>query len=111
MGMDVCGRRPKSPAGKFFGANNITWRSVYQLIVELCSDLHDPDVLYFMQSNDGHGPTSQKTCNAMADRFEEWLKHRKGKRVRVPGRKGLVDKALVEEWVGFLRHCGGFRVW
>jgi hypothetical protein len=135
MGMDVVGRNPSSPAGKYFGANLWSWRPIQDLIVRLCSDLLDDETLVGLGYNDGQGPKQQATCTEMATQFERWMEHHVAGhqldldlRVTKDGefvtRKesaenpGLetesayrVDDETLKEWIEFLRHCGGFEVW
>src|SRR5262249_6936091 len=75
MGMDVYGRKPTSPAGEYFWANVWAWHPIHGLLVELCSDLLDEDLLRRLSYNDGVGPKDQKTCTEIANRFDRWLEH------------------------------------
>lgn len=135
MGMDVYGRNPTSPAGKYFWANVWMWHPIHALLVELCSDLLDQELLRRLAYNDGAGPKEQQTCTAMANRFERWLEHHaEGHRLEsdlriTPEGRFVSDNDLaanpdletvspyavedehLKEWVEFLRHCGGFEVW
>jgi hypothetical protein len=135
MGMDVYGRKPSSPAGEYFRANVWSWHPIHVLIEELCSDLLDEKTLEKLAFNDGAGPKKQKTCTAMASRFEAWMEHHtEGHRVEsdlqvtkegrfVPESELAANPDLetvspyrvtdehLKEWVEFLRHCGGFEVW
>lgn len=45
MGMDVYGRNPILPTGKEFRANVWAWCPIHALIVQLCSDLLEPETL------------------------------------------------------------------
>jgi hypothetical protein len=135
MGMDVYGRKPSSPEGKYFRATIWSWPPIHALIVDLCSDLLDEKLLRKMTFNDGAGPRGQKTCTEMARRFEQWMEHHteghgleSDLRVTPEGRF-VTDQELAEnpdmetlspymvkddhlkEWIEFLRHCGGFKVW
>ena len=127
--MDVYGRKPSAPEGKYFRATIGEWNPIYQLTAKLCSDLLDPQTFEEMAVNQGAGPKNQKTCTEMADRFETWMRKNPKPSYRV--KRGLlavkaiaklvlvslsgspykVDRALLREWVKFLRHCGGFEVW
>ena len=136
MGMDVSGRNPDSSAGEYFRANVWSWRPIHALICDLCSDLLDEETLEGMAYNDGAGPTEQKTCTDMANRFEQWMEHHvDGLALDIPGAavteegRFITDEELTEnldlktktpyeveddhlkEWIEFLRHCGGFEVW
>lgn len=132
MGMDVCGRRPKSEVGEYFRANVWSWRPIHDLMCRLCADLLSEKVLTGMGYNDGAGPRGQKVCTEMAKRFEQWLEQHTeghsvdlGMRVTKGGKLSLtnkqkhakgetphrVDDEHLKEWVEFLRNCGGFEVW
>ena len=136
MGMDVIGRNPDSDAGKYFRANVWSWRPIHDLIIELCSDLLDEKTLELLAYNDGAGAADQETCTAMASRFEVWMEHHAhGHEIDIPGTRikndgsfvteeeleanpdletttpyGVEDEHL-KEWIEFLWHCGGFKVW
>jgi hypothetical protein len=135
MGMDVVGRKPDAKSGEYFRANVWSWRPIHDLIIELCSDLLDDEMLKSFAFNAGAGPKDQKTCTEMASRFERWMEeHVEGHgldsdlQVTQDGRfvtdedlasnPGLVAESPYEvadehlkEWIEFLRHCGGFEVW
>lgn len=135
MGMDVRGRNPSDPAGKYFRANIWSWGPILHLCGELCSDLLDEETLTAMSFNDGAGPTDQATCTQMANRFDLWMEHNASgqtleseMKVTKEGRFVTdeelednpdletespyeVDDEHLKEWVQFLRHCGGFQIW
>jgi hypothetical protein len=135
MGMDVYGRKPSAEAGKYFRANVWSWAPIHNLIVELCSDLFKERTLRRMAMNDGAGARNQAVCTEMANRFEAWMEHHaeghgidsEELRVLPGGRLVLGDSPEAQnmetespykvsdehlkEWIEFLRHCGGFKVW
>ena len=135
MGMDVWGRNPSSPEGKYFRANIWSWRPIHALCFELGSDLLDDETLARLAVNVGAGPANQETCTQLAARFDQWLEHHADGhqldselRVTPDGRfvspeelarqpdletvsPYRVDDEHLKEWVKFLRHCGGFEVW
>ena len=135
MGMDITGRNPNNPVGKYFRANLWSWRPIHRLCVELCSDLLNKAMLSGMEFNDGAGPADQETCTQMATRFDRWMEHhtsglkldsnlRVDKEGRFLSEQELaenpdietesaydVDDEHLKKWVEFLRHCGGFEVW
>jgi len=136
MGMDVVGRMPSSPTGEYFRANVWSWRPIHALIVELCSDLLDEEMIESIGFNVGAGPTDQPTCTEMASRFDRWMEHHvHGLDLEVPDVRVAEDGHFVteeellenpeletrtpyeveddhlKEWIEFLRHCGGFEVW
>jgi hypothetical protein len=133
--MDVYGRKPRSSAGEYFRANVWSWHPIHTLIIELCPDLLSEKMLHKLAFNDGAGPRNQKTCTAMANRFEAWMEHHtEGHRLesdlRVTREGRFVPESelaenpdletvspyrvsdeLLKEWIEFLRYCGGFQVW
>jgi hypothetical protein len=134
--MNVCGRNPTSRFGKSFGLSFEGWSGIHWLIVNLCSDLLDEATLRGMTFNDGHGPLDQETCTEMAGRFERWMDENPGgqeldfskprpteagESVReasaeadpdaVAGTPCRIEEECLEDWIDFLRHCGGFEVW
>jgi hypothetical protein len=135
MGMDVYGRKPRSKPGEYFQANVWSWRPIHALIVELCSDLLDEDIIESLGYNDGAGPNDQTTCTEMARRFEVWMEQHTeghkldlGLRVTKEGRFVTEEELAatpemetdspyevcddhLKEWIEFLRNCGGFEVW
>lgn len=135
MGMDVWGRNPSAPAGRYFRANIWSWRPIQALIAELCTDLVDQETMTKLGFNVGAGLADSHTCQQMANRFECWLEHHTaghgidlGLRVTYDGRfvsddelskrpdletmsPYQVDDDHLKQWVEFLRHCGGFEVW
>ncbi len=136
MGMDVFGRNPSEPSGQYFRASIWMWRPLHEQIVLRCGDLFDEKELIAMVYNDGAGPSDQRICTVMADRFDQALSiHKDGFAIecdelrvtedgRFVGSEALtenpalktvspyrVDRESVLEWIQFLRHCGGFEVW
>lgn len=136
MGMDITGRNPSDPSGKYFRANIWSWRPIHHLCCELCSDLLDEETLTAMNFNEGAGPTDQAICTQMANRFDLWMEHNASGQTlesedlritnegRFVGEEELeenpdletespyeVDDEHLKQWVEFLRHCGGFQIW
>jgi hypothetical protein len=91
-------------------------------------------MLLHMGYNDGAGPRSQKVCDRIADKFQEFLdSDLDGMTVDLPMRVDAngciiakdiveadpttgyspyhVDRDDIAEWIEFLRNCGGFAVW
>ena len=140
MGMDVSGRNAANEKGVYFRANVWSWRPIHALIHKLGSDLIDEHTLMCMGANDGAGPTSAEVCRQLADRFTVWLEHNTEgysvdcgchvlKQVNEHGMQTFATTEQVQdtatetetahrvcdehlqEFVEFLRHCGGFQVW
>jgi len=133
MGVDIFGRKPCSPDGEYFTVNFTGWGPIHSLIVELCSDLLDEEMLDEIGGNSGFGPHDQKTCTQMASRFEMWMEDNVdglsidlGQRVDKDYRLISAEAAMLgletkpaykvsdktlKKWIDFLRSCGGFEVW
>jgi len=133
MGMDVSGLAPKNESGVYFRANIWSWRPIYELMCDLCGDIIDDETLAGMSHNQGDGVKSQEICDEIALRFTIWMASNGAGHsidsthigVREDGRlvtgDAVVDEVLkspywvehehLEEWVTFLRNCGGFEVW
>ena len=97
--------------------------------------LIDDETLKHMSVNDGEGPSDEKTCQILADYFDTYIEkemegdviecqhgpvccsktHRflsaeEEKTVKETYRAYRVEREHLKEFVGFLRSCGGFRV-
>ena len=139
MGMDVYGVKPVSETGEYFRASIWMWRPIWERMALLCGDLLNEELLIGMAHNTGWGPKSQETCNKIASRLEVWLAEdsrdefflendKSTLRVTLDGRL-VSDKELaaepkletkspyavsreeLQEFIDFLRSCGGFCVW
>lgn len=124
MGFDIYGRNPTSEAGDYMRFSCWSWRPLLYLIGEESSDLLDRKALAALESNDGEGPTNQLVCNEIASRLERflavsdeteftliqrpqtllWIRRRK------TTSRYRVSRARIEEFILFLRNCGGFYV-
>jgi hypothetical protein len=112
------------------------WPPIHRQMEELCGDLLSKDLLRQMEFNEGAGPKGHDVCSKMASRIEKALPDDPGgiwldshsTRVTSDGRLvGLrelqedphlvtqspfrASRTLLLDWIGFLRHCGGFEVW
>ena len=139
MGMDLEGRHPLNESGVYFRANIWAWRPIHDLICKLGSDLISNTVLMHMSGNGGGGPKSSDVCRTLADRFSIWLEHNIDGHSVDGGCYVLVAKSShggqpfatseqvadpniktesaykvcddhLQEFVSFLRNCGGFQV-
>jgi hypothetical protein len=137
--MDVYGVEPVSSVGRYFRASIWEWRPIHERLAILCGDFLDDQLLGKMAYNGGAGPRDQETCTKIAERFEVWLSADSRKEfplveesaslfVTEDGRL-ISDEELasnpelktrspysvrreeVEEFVEFLKSCGGFCVW
>lgn len=131
MGMDVYGRNPSDECGRYFRASALSWPTLMLLTLKLCCpDLVNKDQFSAMMRGSGAGPDNQDACSAIADRFEQWLAAQNGHVFTAeyvstasvnaatpphPPKSDAemyrVDRQLLEQWIEFLRHCGGFEVW
>lgn len=126
MGMDIYGRNIGHSVGEYISINACDWPVIHKLMGELCGDLIDPVTLENLIGNDGYGIDSSDTCNVMSLRFEKWMElHPEGFTAQecdgmwktyhpyFPFRitfQGM-HPGVIDDWVGFLRHCQGFVVW
>lgn len=53
MGMDVCGLKPKTKTGEFFGASIAYWTPIWDYVAETCADLLTEDQITGGYANDG----------------------------------------------------------
>ncbi len=124
MGMDVFGKNPTSKDGEYFRANVWSWRPIHQLC-ETVLKKQLPGWAF----NDGEGLETQEECNQLADALEKYLKDfplerietesdmrvdAQGKVLRTGDTGGQsaysTDRGHVEEFITFLRACGGFEI-
>lgn len=123
MGMDVYGRDPSSKEGEYFRANVWSWRPIHMLCETVMKKRLDN-----WGYNDGHGLNNQKECTELADKLEAYLR-------KFPQEKFTIESSMrvdstgrllpgptegesaynasrehVEEFITFLRHCGGFEI-
>lgn len=138
MGMDVVGLAPTNEAGRYYRASVWSWFPIWDRLVTLCGDFLDEKLLCAMSCNNGAGPEDQETCNKIVERFEGWmgqdssekfcrLSDQSNLRVTLQGRfvsdeelkkdphlptrsPYSVHRSHVEEFVQFLKNCGGFAV-
>ena len=68
MGMDVYGKKPKTPAGEYFRSNVWYWRPLWVMIEELYPEIASE--VEYAQSNDGDG-LSYKSSIALAQLLEK----------------------------------------
>ena len=122
MGMDVYGRNPITEEGGYFRANCWAWRPI-MVAIEQSGGLPiiGEEMFNAMQYNDGMGPDGPVQCEKLANTLEQWLEEWEGDKYQ-PGFEGLeefgfesdpyvVHREHLEEFINFLRHCGGFQVW
>jgi hypothetical protein len=134
MAMDVIGRKPKNKKGEYFQSNVWSWCPILSLMQDsgVCSDKE----IKGMSFNEGVGPMEQARCDRIADFIEGKLESSRGLEtfaletgsgVRVD-RNGKVlhpeeiargvesfspyrtNRNHLQDFVEFLRNCGGFEV-
>ena len=138
MGMDVFGLAPANGTGEYFRASIWSWFPIWDRLVSLCGDFLEERLLVDMSFNQGAGPQDQTTCTKIAERLESWLRKDPSERFfRIKDNSGLrvtsegrfvtdedakkdphletkspysVDRLHIEEFVEFLKNCGGFSV-
>lgn len=122
MGMDVYGLKPKNKKGEYFRANVWSWRPIVTIMEEAGGEeLFDEKSWESMHFNDGAGIQDSALAYELGNRISEWIT-----------RKDLYDghwteynpyehgdkfdqqygisREHVNEFVRFLRNCGGFSV-
>jgi hypothetical protein len=130
MGMSVCGRAPKGPAGEYFCVPCWTWSALLRLISEA-------KVVYGLEFNmaswrfnDGDGLRRRADCLALAKALESIISwHPQQVYIEQSGSTVLFedetpmagrdvetpcwpDRETVAAFVEFLRLCGpGFEIW
>jgi hypothetical protein len=111
MGMDVCGFSPTAPQGQYFGRNNLGWRPIAALCLDVAPDVCDSCKYWF--SNDGDGLNAAQ-CAELANRLETALMDGtvdECSTLLTGEYKGYPLREWTLEFVSFLRTCGGFRIW
>jgi hypothetical protein len=138
MSMDVHGHKPKSPAGKYFGRSSWDWNPLAAYVLSAAPDIAPYDEGWHL--NQGAG-LSAEYAEALAKRLQAELasgepatyvrerdafyqEDRNALKLNEGGTIKLADLprekwgALcrlrvsdVEEFVAFLRDCGGFAIW
>lgn len=132
MGMDVYGREN---GVAYFRASVWQWRPLHMLICEANKrfSLRIPKkTIRGMEFNQGDGLESQAQCDRLAQALEVILQeHGEVAAIDVEPQGGgaavlrflkgdseephaiayIITKEHVEEFIGFLRECGGFAVW
>jgi hypothetical protein len=95
--MDIVGIVPRTEAGKRFRADLWSWRCIHDICEGL--DVVDTDG---WGVNLGHGCKSQGECDRLADAIEAYI--------AMLDSPALVSKETLQEFVRFLRGCGGFSI-
>jgi hypothetical protein len=133
MGVDIYGKKPRSPAGEYFRTNWTGWRP----IAEFCQHVA-PDVTLGCEhwdSNDGDGLAAadsiklakildREITSGGAKAFADKIAARDDNRrvyVELDDDRGAWVDILplnrerfldnTREFAGFLRACGGFEIW
>ena len=124
MGMDVFGLAPAAREGEYFRANVWSWRPIHALCETVMHKRYPEWAL-----NSGAGLKTQAKCAVLADRLKHYLTahpreeialesdmrvNNEGKflpRGSTAGRSAyFTDREHVEEFIKFLRACGGFEI-
>lgn len=133
MGMDVYGNEPANSKGEYFRSSIWGWPNI-TTVMEACG--YDVPQSWYM--NDGEGLTTQESCDQLADMMDGFLSEKKdvsvptctafGAQVTNMLNKDLPDDIeidmptvdptevkplnveFVQEFITFLRACGGFRI-
>lgn len=134
MGMDVYGRKPRSPEGEYFRANIWSWRPIHEMIEK--TNVLPQEMVEDMSYNDGAGPDNKQALllaaalenmvDGMDDDHEflltseisgpiaQMLTALSEQGISVISPRGPVyttDVSHVREFIAFCRASGGFEVW
>ena len=133
MGMDIYGECPRAPTGEYFRASIWSWPPILTLVVEANERFALGVDLFGFDCNSGYGLGSQEECDRLAKALETILAETdfpvftldvelrpaeaatlgalqaSGWEIETPAYS--TDREHVEEFVAFLRECGGFRIW
>lgn len=112
MGMDIYGKRPSNKTGEYFRANIFGWGPIMQATLDLVPE-HITSQCKYWGSNDGDGlgaRASKEAARILTEKMnngEYTAYYAKG---RLTGElyDGFTER--FEEWIEFLRHCGGFEI-
>lgn len=125
MGMDVIGRNPSNDQGAYFRASIWAWRPLHAL----CEEALGTSLPW--SRNDGEGLHTQDECTALANLLERRLEQKPAKQYVVETHDLRVDAKgqfirdpepgegyspytikydHVQEFIKFLRACGGFQI-
>lgn len=128
MGMDIYGTAPTSEAGEYFRANIWSWPPILGLArtaIETFGLGFDTELWAY---NDGAGLESQEDCNKLADAMQrlvgglespvlvsDHLDISNKFMMAMGGIAGVKPQAEAsvehaQEFITFLRDCGGFRI-
>ncbi|TYL76760.1 hypothetical protein [Bradyrhizobium cytisi] len=115
MGMDVYGRSPKSPEGEYFRNNLWWWRPLAQYICEVAPEIAKN--CEYWQSNQGDGLNDEDSL-ALACVLQKqidsgqtaaWVEHHDSAQ-EDPEWSYFASVDNVQNFVVFLRECGGFAI-
>lgn len=124
MGMDVYGNAPTHPDGEYFRASVWAWRPTH-ILCETVAKREFPDWAY----NDGAGLDTQPECDELATQLENYLKSFPNEEISIESDMRVDDsgrflqkgqaggrsvysasKEHLQEFIKFLRACGGFQI-
>lgn len=124
MGMDVYGKAHIRPEGAYFRASIWRWAPLCEFM-----EAAGFEVPGGWQFNAGKGLETQAECDALAQKLQEYLREHqefselllasdlqvdKTGKLLPPGQKGespySVDREQIENWIRFLKACGGFII-
>lgn len=112
MGMDVSGLQPRSKIGECF-CNNIWWWHPLARFCEYVAPEEAAKCRYW-HSNDSDG-LDDETSRALAEKLQEAIDGPCSKRMERAVAKGVEAGPFscenVQEFINFLRDCGGFEIW
>jgi hypothetical protein len=113
MGMDVKGRNPTSEAGSYFRRNIYGWEELAEYVCEVAPDTASKCPGWYYNDGQGLGAEdSSKLADALQGEIDSG---RTALRMSVggimPEEEVRMSVENVQEFVCFLRDCGGFKIW
>jgi hypothetical protein len=120
MGYDLYGTKPTSPTGRHLRAPICHWYPLVELCQTLASDESNHCAGWL--TNDGHG-LNRIEALGLAGRLHQLLSDGSIGRflcirqtelqklpANSPDRFGDIDESDVQDFIAFLRECGGFKI-
>jgi hypothetical protein len=105
MGMDVYGNKPKNKCGKYFGISARSWCPLATYACEVAPEITAKCKLWYSNDFDGlNGEDSILLADVLQKEIDNGGCHRRW----IDSYSFSVE--LLQEFVYFLRSCGGFQI-
>ncbi len=123
MGMDVYGKAHTRPEGKYFRVNIWGWGPICEFMEQAGFEVPES-----WHMNDGAGLATQAECDTLAEKLQVFLREQEFSKLSLlsdlqvdstgrflpKGQQGespySVRREKLEDWIRFLRACGGFEI-